>query len=104
MEMESVGAPKTMCKTCFDSEEMILFLNHFWKNVNGKRDSPSPLMENSIKNFDFVFQDPSLNIRKVILGILHWNGSGVGRLLVLGSNLEELKLLKTVPFCERVYL
>ena len=52
-----------MCKTRFDSQRMIL--NSFSKkktflkkNVNGR--SPPPFMAYAIKNFHFVFRNPSL--------------------------------------------
>ena len=47
-----------MCKSCFDSQGMIL--NGFYKkknekNVNDTRDSPTPLIANVTKNFLYTF-------------------------------------------------
>ena len=54
---------KTMHKTCFDSQGMILnvfYKKHFSKNVNSTRDPPPPpFTAKAIKNFH-IFLNPSL--------------------------------------------
>ena len=55
-----------MYKTLFDSQGMILngFLRNIFlkKKVNGMEDPPPPFKANAIKNFHFVFGNPSLTL------------------------------------------